>query len=230
MKSKIFLLVAATCITMLERLSAQNIFGEISGVIKDEEGNPVPGAIISYTRNGNLQGTSADENGRYRLKPLDAGFYDLSISFLGFRNDTIKKVSVSAGQITVLDYILANSTTLPPVDIVYHQGLFEKDQTMTVQRLNTEDIERSPETSIMQMVATTPAVYLSERGDDKPNVRGSRSDATQYYVDGIKMIGSFFIPKSAIKEISVITGGLPAMFGDATGGVVVITTKSCWDR
>lgn len=98
-----------------------------------------------------------------------------------------------------------------------------------VHKLRTEDIEHSPESSIIQMVATAPAVYLGER-NDKPNVRGSRSDATQYYVDGVKMIGSFYIPKSAIKEISVITGGLPAMFGDATGGIVVITTKSYWDK
>ena len=56
-------------------------------------------------------------------------------------------------------------------------------------------------------------------------VRGSRSDATQYVIDGVKTKGNFRIPKNAIKEITVITGGVPAMFGDATGGVIIITTK-----
>ena len=229
MKTKIIFLLAALCCLVTANLFAQNMFGEVAGTIIDEQGNPIPGAIISYVRHGNLQGTSADEKGRYRLKPLDAGFYDLTFSFTGFKKDTISKVSVSAGQITVLDHAMGINT-LNEVVIEGYAKLLDKDQTMTVYKLRTEDIEHSPETSITQLAATTPAVYLSERGGDKPNVRGSRSDATQYYVDGIKMIGSFFIPRKAIKEISVITGGLPAMFGDATGGVVVITTKSYWDR
>ena len=33
------------------------------------------------------------------------------------------------------------------------------------------------------------------------------------------------LPKSAIEEVQVITGGLPASYGDATGGIVSITTR-----
>lgn len=227
MKTKTILLLAILVCMLSEISTSQNLFGEIAGVIKDEQGNPVPGTIVSYMHNGNLQGTSADEKGKYRLKPLDAGTYQITFSFPGFVKDTIK-VQVSAGQISVHDHTMGVKM-MGEVIIEGYAKLLDKDQTMIVTKLRTEDIEHSPMTSIMQLVATTPAVYMGER-NDKPNVRGSRSDATQYYVDGIKMIGSFFIPKSAIKEISVITGGLPAMFGDATGGIVVITTKSYWDN
>lgn len=105
MKTKtIFLLAALVC--MLNGIaSAQNLFGEISGVIRDEQGNPVQGTIVSYVRNGDLQGTSADEKGKYRLKPLDAGTYEITFSFPGFERDTIK-VQVSAGQISVHDHTL----------------------------------------------------------------------------------------------------------------------------
>ena len=41
---------------------------------------------------------------------------------------------------------------------------------------------------------------------------------------------SFTIPKAAIEEISVLTGGIPAQFGDVTGGIVIITTKSFFGR
>ena len=33
------------------------------------------------------------------------------------------------------------------------------------------------------------------------------------------------LPKSAIEEVSVMTGGVPANFGDATGGIISITTR-----
>ena len=56
-------------------------------------------------------------------------------------------------------------------------------------------------------------------------MRGSRSNATTYYVDGIKVVGNSNVPTSAIEQITVVTGGLPAKYGDATGGIISITTK-----
>lgn len=58
------------------------------------------------------------------------------------------------------------------------------------------------------------------------NFRGSRSDAVNYYIDGIKVIGNPKIPQSAINQLTVYTGGLPANYGDVTGGIVSIETKS----
>ena len=58
------------------------------------------------------------------------------------------------------------------------------------------------------------------------NFRGSRSDAVYYYIDGIKVIGNPKIPQSAINQLTVYTGGLPANYGDVTGGIISIETKS----
>lgn len=56
--------------------------------------------------------------------------------------------------------------------------------------------------------------------------RGARSDANIYFIDGVKVIGNLGIPHSAIQQINYYTGGLPANFGDVTGGVVDIRTTS----
>jgi hypothetical protein len=45
-------------------------------------------------------------------------------------------------------------------------------------------------------------------------------------VDNVKIIGELNVPAGAIAEIIVYSGGIPARYGDVTGGVVVITTKS----
>jgi Ca-activated chloride channel family protein len=58
------------------------------------------------------------------------------------------------------------------------------------------------------------------------NFRGSRSDAVNYYIDGVKVIGSPTIPHSAMNQITVYTGGIPANYGDVTGGIISIETKS----
>ena len=49
--------------------------------------------------------------------------------------------------------------------------------------------------------------------------------ATQYIIDGEKLIGSIEVPATAIQSASIISGGVPAAYGDLTGGVVIITTK-----
>lgn len=61
---------------------------------------------------------------------------------------------------------------------------------------------------------------------DGLNFRGSRSDATQYYIDGVKVRGNPAIPHSAINQITVYNGGIPANIGDVTGGIIAIETKS----
>ena len=44
-------------------------------------------------------------------------------------------------------------------------------------------------------------------------------------VDGVRVIGSLYVPINAIYELNIITGGIPANYGDVTGGIVEITTK-----
>ena len=50
------------------------------------------------------------------------------------------------------------------------------------------------------------------------------------FVDGVKL-GSRFsgVPNEAINSFSVYTGGIPAKYGDVTGGIVAIETKSYFD-
>jgi len=60
--------------------------------------------------------------------------------------------------------------------------------------------------------------------------RGERSQAVLYIVDGVKtMDGRLGIPGSAIGHLTVYSGGVPAKYGDFTGGVVVIETQSYFD-
>ena len=57
------------------------------------------------------------------------------------------------------------------------------------------------------------------------SIRGART-STWYYIDGIKVRGSSALPKSAIEEVQVVTGGIPANIGDATGGVINISLRN----
>jgi hypothetical protein len=56
--------------------------------------------------------------------------------------------------------------------------------------------------------------------------RGTRGEATGYFVDGVRTLGASTIPGLGVENLTVFSGGVPAMYGDVMGGVVIITTKS----
>ena len=205
--------------------------GEIRGIIKDRSsGQTIPGATISYFANGRLQGTASDINGNYKIKPLYPGKYELIFSFTGYQKIIKEDVLVTGGSITFLDVELNNDNTLPEIEIsTFRNPLIRRDDTGGITKISQEDIKTGVATDIKDMVAQTANVFQKREGGSL-NIRGSRENATQYIVDGIKMIGGFSIPKFAIQEITVITGGVPAQYGDATGGIVVITTKSAFNE
>ncbi|NBW30666.1 MAG: hypothetical protein EBR35_05330, partial [Flavobacteriales bacterium] len=87
-----------------------------------------------------------------------------------------------------------------------------------------DDIARLPVRSAAGVAQTVGGVNSNE-SSGAISVRGSREDGTYFYIDGIKVRGSSNIPKSALEEVSVITGGVPANYGDVTGGIISITTR-----
>ena len=108
--------------------------------------------------------------------------------------------------------------------IAYKVPLIDKDGGASGATVTREDIARLPVRSASGVASTVGGVN-SDEGSGAISVRGSRSDGTYFYIDGIKVRGSSSLPKSAIEEVQVITGGLPANYGDATGGIISVTTR-----
>lgn len=51
-------------------------------------------------------------------------------------------------------------------------------------------------------------------------VKSNKSASNYYYIDGIKVRGHSNLPKSAIEEVTVITGGLPGDYSQASSGCI----------
>jgi outer membrane receptor protein involved in Fe transport len=105
----------------------------------------------------------------------------------------------------------------------YRVPLVEQDNTTQGQTITSEQIRNLPTRNINALAATTAGLTSADEGS-AITVRGSRSDATNYYVDGIRIQGNL-IPESEIDQMQVITGGMEAQYGDVTGGIISITTK-----
>lgn len=210
-------------------LFAQASPGEIHGKILEKKDVPYPGnAIVWVEITGGVLKTGIDEQGRFILKPLDPGTYQLNVLI---ESDTFKiSTPVIANEITRRDIDLSKpefaSTEIGPFDVIYFKDLIRVDNA-SMDYMDAKQLAHSPaKRDIKQIVATMGGgVRVTESGD--AYVRGSRADAINYYIDGMRLRDGFKSPpSSAIASVAVFTGGVPAKYGDCTGGVVVVETKS----
>jgi outer membrane receptor protein involved in Fe transport len=201
--------------------------GAIKGRVLDSgTGEAIPFANIRVELNGNLVGGGVtDFDGNYMIKPVSAGSYTVVTSYVGYKTLQMEDVIVNNDKIRFLDLKLEISTQEVEEVVVtgYKKPLIEKDNTTSGSTVTSEEISKMAGRSAEAVAATAGGVY-QEDGEVK-SVRGSREGSTVYYIDGVKVRGSNNIPKSAIAEVQMLTGGLPARYGDATGGIVNITTR-----
>jgi len=226
MLRKICLLVL-TVLSVLPAL-AQVGAGSVKGKLTDQSnGEPVPFANVVAKRNGVIvSGAHTDFDGNYFIKPLEPGSYDIEASFAGFQPKRIAGVIVKSNQITFLDIKLATSAELKEVEVVgYKVPLIDKDGGASGGTITREDIQKMPGRSMESMAQTIGGVSTAGTADGGISIRGARTGGSFVYIDGIKVRGSTNLPKAALQEVSVIVGGLPANYGDATGGVISMTTR-----
>ncbi|MCH2223377.1 MAG: TonB-dependent receptor plug domain-containing protein [Crocinitomicaceae bacterium] len=232
MLRKLSLILVSFLLTMSYGFS-QTGLGTIKGVVKDADSKEIiPSTTIFVFQNGVRKGAAkTDFDGKFQINSLTPGTYDVEVKNMveGYKVTKLTGVIVSSNKITFLDKL----TLQKPKDILnieevtviaYKVPLINKDGGASGATVTREDIARLPVRSASGVAGTVGGVNADEGSGDL-SVRGSRSDATYFYIDGIKVRGSSSLPKSAIEEVTVITGGLPANYGDATGGIISVTTR-----
>ena len=212
-------------------LSAFAQTGTLRGIVKDTNGITLPFATVLIQKDGTeINGTQTDVNGVYTFKALNPGQYDVLVSYIGYATEKVEAVQIAIEKITFLDFKLVNNTVSKTINIKkYKLPLIDPDfksgSTKTF-----EDIIKSPLSSVSAVASTTAGVYTPDDGSGDLNVRGARSDGTLYYVDGVKLGDNTALPKLSLEQVTVITGGMPARYGDATGGVVSVTTRNATSK
>jgi len=215
-------------LVVLVGLSGSVIAQEISGRVLDEKKEPLPSAIVQVLQGGILKGgAAADLDGNYTVKPLDAGFYDVMVIYAGLDTSLTTGVIVSPGQRTTINVSLKRrSQQLKQINIIaYKKPLVDQDKPSST-ILTKAEIETVPTNEITDLVALAPGVYQSQRGG-ATYIGGARSDGTTYIIDGVVVQGTTGINMSqgGVDQVEVIVSGVPANYGDFSGGVVNITSR-----
>ena len=211
MKSKITILVLLL-ITSFSNLVGQ---GTLKGKITDaKDKTPIPYANVIIVANGKMFGAAqSDLNGNYTIKPIPPGKYDVKVSFVGYKTSITTGVAINANKITFIDVSLTFATEkLQSVEVKFCKPLISKDNSQSGETISSSEIRHVPGRTASR-VATSMA-GVQGNGGQMGSVRGCRTDGTVTYIDGVKVAETSTLPKSAIEEVSVIMGGVPAKFED----------------
>lgn len=202
--------------------------GTLKGKVTDSEsGEPLPFVNVVVFLNGNqITGANTDFDGEFTIKPITPGTYDVLYSYVGYNTKRITGVKIVSNKIQFANAALSSGIQLEEVEVVeYSVPLIDRDGGASGGTVTREDIDKMPGRDAASLATTVAGVSTAGTGGEI-TIRGARPDGTWVYIDGVKVRGSSALPKSAIQEVSVLTGGIPANIGDATGGVMNISLRS----
>jgi hypothetical protein len=222
-------LIIAAAIVAGNYLNAQTT-GTIKGSVTADNGPALFMATVKlYDDTIYVSGVATDDKGGFSFYHLVPGDYNMEISYVGYQLKKISKINVDPSQIAYIHTrLLPSDNTLKTAEITetYEPTIVNPTYT-TMTAIRLEQIENMPVTKgdiVGIITALTPATLPTDDGNDF-HVRGSRSGTNLYIVDGNKVMGSPDVPGLSIGGMEVLTGGIPAEYGDFTGGVVIINTK-----
>ncbi len=201
----------------------------IIGTVKDAEtGEVLVGANVLVE--GTTLGAATDLDGKYFIINVPVGTYNLKVSMIGYKSLIIKGVLVSLDRVAEQDIRLTPSTIQSKTVVVTAQRdeLHKEVSSTQLVVTNNELSNTSGIRAINTFLEKLPGV-----GTDNGylTIRGGSADQTGTFVNGLSFNDASngnaetSIPLSAIEQISLLSGGYNAEYGNFRSGLINITTK-----
>jgi len=204
----------------------------ISGLVKDEKGELLPGANIYFE--GTYDGTSSDADGKFKFRTNLVGTQKLTVEFLGFES--------------ILKDLILPDSAMHFVFVMKEKFNKLEAVTITAGTFEAGDKKRSVVLSPIDMVTTAGAVgdvygalkmlpgVTANPESGKLYVKGGSSEESQTYVNGLLVHVPYY---SAVPNTSTrgrfnpfifggtvfSTGGYSAEYGQALSSVLLLETK-----
>jgi outer membrane receptor protein involved in Fe transport len=214
---------------------SQARIGSIQGTVKDPGGALVPNATITVTQpvTGYRQTTRTDAQGSFKLVNLPFNTYKVRAESGGFQPAEESVDLESTIPLNVELSLTLEQTTAAVTITTGDTAMLEPDRTSSDTDINQTILERplgaAPSRAIESIVASTPGFVTDDNGRMHP--RGSESQV-QYVIDGVPVtdnmsaIFSTILDARTLLTVEVLTGGIPAEFGDKLAGVINVNTRS----
>ena len=240
----VVIIIGVIAWSVASRVAAQDTTGTVSGRIVDAQGLAVPGATITVTGAQGVKTTVSDSEGRFSVPFLTPGSFVVRAELQGFAPVTRASVDVRLGQTVEIPLTMQIGAVAESVQVTSTRPPVDTTRATIGANLDSATLSRLPVgRRFSDTLYLAPGVSTGGSvGVANPSIGGSSGLENQYVVDGVNItnggygaLGSYSIvfgslgngtPFDFMQEVQVKTGGYEAEFGQATGGVINVVTKS----
>ena len=228
--------VIAVLLVLAAPASAQTT-STIEGTVSDASGAVIPGAEV-HVRGATISAerrATTDARGFYRLAALPAGTYTVTVTFAGL-SPSAATLEVTLNRVVTFDVTMqvggvqeTIAVSLPALD---------PSTSATATTITPREIAELPVNgrNYLDLLQLVPGVAINRQVDpntDRSNpVLGERSGNNNFLLDGqsnkdtVNGGPAQQFNQETIAEFQVLTSGYKAEFGQASGAIVNVITKS----
>jgi len=225
-------------IGLTTNLIGQTTTSTIEGTVVDPKGAGIAGATVKVTGTAlaTERTTVANAEGFYRLAALPAGDYTLTVSQTGFVTGTYK-VELTLNRVANFDpQLQVGGGVAGEVTVTSELPLLEPNASSSGSTITPRQIQDFPVNGreYLDLLQLVPGVAINRQstGDNANPVLGERSGNNNFLIDGqpnkdtVNGGAAAQFNQETIAEFQVLTAGFKAEFGQASGAVVNVITKS----
>ncbi|WP_263352474.1 TonB-dependent receptor [Acidicapsa acidisoli] len=244
----LFLVLISACTLMAQLTTAR-----LSGVVTDNGGSALPGADVTVreVETGFSQTVKSGEAGEYLFPSLPVGNYELTVDMTGFSSYVQKGIVLAVGQAASRNIELKVGAFTDQVTVTADASLVTTDSATVGQLINQQSVSALPLNGrdVQQLVFLIPgATNVTSQNcaanceggtfqsEQYAKVNGGGANGVSYLLDGVDFNDPYinanlpFPNPDAIQEFNVDTNNMSAAYGNATGGIVNVVTKSGTDQ
>jgi outer membrane receptor protein involved in Fe transport len=241
----VVVLVAVLLGAVARPASAQAVYGSIGGTITDNTGGVLPGVTVTITsvERQTVDTVVTNESGFFVKDRLLPGNYEVKAELQGFKAAVVPRVQVSVDTQTPVDFQFELGAMTETVEVTGGSPLLKTDRADVSMTFDTKQLTDLPvlDRNFTKFILLTPgtqqlgwqhAASENPQGSTQIQVNGQNFSGTGYQLDGTEnrdpILGIIVINPNleAIGETKITSQNYDAEFGQATAGVVSVSTKS----
>ena len=209
--------------------------GNLSGVVKDDMGETLPGAAVVVK--GTTLGTATDLNGAYTLSGIPVGTCEIVVNYLGYEPVT-KMFTIKSNSTVTANFVLKQSA-IALGDVVISAVVDGQQRALNQQKvadnmmqvLSGDQMGRFPDLNVSDALRRLSGVTSDGK---EVQLRGTPANFTNININGEQIMSSQeggkrnesldIIPSDILSSMEVQKTLLPSNDGDAIAGVINMRT------
>ena len=220
--------VLSTALILNPVVTAQERFGNFIGTVTDASGAVLSGVAITLTNKdtNRVFTTKTDDTGNYVFRQVEPGHYQFTFEQTGFAKGEVADALIQVGKELKVDFSLQVGATQQSVDVTESAPLIDTTGVTNSHNVSAEQFNNLPKTRSFQSLATLAPSVNNGQVEGGYQINGASGSENQFFIDGVttnSLIDGRSRENAAfeyVQEVQILTGGIDAQYGGATGGVI----------